>query len=148
DVPPIPPAFQARESLVAALATQGPGVPIVRVVTGMWGVGKTQVAAAYARLRMTEGWRLVAWVNASDMATVLNGIGEIATRLGVSDPDGDLETAAAAVRHWLEVDGERCLVVFDNATDLGGLRRVVPAAGKAHVVVTSTVLAASDLGQA
>jgi tetratricopeptide (TPR) repeat protein len=148
DVPPRPPAFQVRESLLAALSAHGPGVAVVRVLTGMWGVGKTQVAAAYARLRMAEGWRLVAWVNASDMATALNGIGEIAVRLGVSDPDGDLESAAAAVRHWLEADGERCLVVFDNATDLDGLRRVVPVAGNAHVVITSTVPAASELGQA
>src|SRR5262249_13539104 len=61
DVPPRPPAFRAREALLAALGKHGPDVPVVRVVTGMWGVGKTQVAAAYARQRMWEGWRLVAW---------------------------------------------------------------------------------------
>jgi tetratricopeptide (TPR) repeat protein len=147
DVPPRAPAFQSRESLLAALGKQGAGVPVVRAVTGMWGVGKTQVAAAYARLRIEEGWRLVAWVHAGDMATMLSGIGEIAKRLGMSDPDGDLEGAAAAVRHWLEADGDRCLVVFDNAIDLDGLRRILPTAGKAHVVVTSSAREASELGQ-
>jgi tetratricopeptide (TPR) repeat protein len=141
DVPQEPPGFQVRADVLTVLgAHEGPGA--VHVLTGIRGAGKTQLAGAVAREKLAAGWRLVAWVNAEDAGSLAAGLAEVARVAGLP-VTGD---AGPAVRHWLEADGERCLLVLDNVADADGLRPFVPAGGAAHVVITSTSLAVSVLG--
>ena len=148
DVPQEPAGFQPRADLLAELDAPGPGgrVRVVHAVTGMRGVGKTQLAAAYARARIDEGWRLVAWVNAETTAAVLGGLAEVAAALGLDAGAGDAAAAGRAVRRRLEAGGDRCLLVFDNAADPADLLPFLPAAGAARVLVTSNERAVGELG--
>jgi hypothetical protein len=147
DVPQEPAAFQPRAGLTGALE-QAPGsrVSVVFAVMGIRGVGKTQLAAAYARRRIAEGWRLVAWVDAGSEAAVLAGLAKVAAAARVDEAAGDARTAAVTVRHWLEGNGARRLLVFDNAADVDGLRPFLPGGGAAQVVITSSRRPASGLG--
>ena len=150
EIPQEPLGFLPRADLLAALDAPGPGsrVVVVRAVTGMRGVGKTHLAAAYARAKLAERWRLVAWINAEELGGVLAGLTAVAAGLGLGAGEGDAEAAGRAVRHRLEVDGDRCLVVFDNATNPALLQPFIPAAGAARVIITSNQRSVAHLGAA
>jgi tetratricopeptide (TPR) repeat protein len=74
------------------------------------------------------------------------GLTAIATELGLGAANVDAEAAGRAVRHRLEIDGDRCLVVFDNATDPEALQPFMPAAGAARVIITSNQQSMANLG--
>jgi tetratricopeptide (TPR) repeat protein len=143
-IPRQPLGFQLRSDLLRELERAGPGVSVVYAVTGMLGVGKTQLVAAYARQKAVEGWRLVGWVDAGDRRSLLAGFAEVAeaVRLDVHDA----ADAGMAVKRWLEVNGNRCLVVLDNATDADALQPYIPAFGDARVVITSNRQSVARLG--
>jgi tetratricopeptide (TPR) repeat protein len=149
EIPREPPAFVARETVQRlAEALDEPGVAVVCALTGLRGVGKTQVAAAYARSRVAAGDRLVGWVNAESRDDLLNGLARIAQRVGVADPDGDSLKSAQRLREHLETRRDGALVVFDNAADPDALLEFLPAGGATRVVITSTDRAFSEFGRA
>src|SRR5580693_4528757 len=146
EIPREPPGWQPRPGLLAAVRDPGPGSGVVvAAVTGMRGVGKTQVAAACARARLGEpGWRLVAWVNAETPASLLAGLADTAEAAGLAAADG--AAAGRAVRRWLEAGGTGCLLVLDNVTDPDAAAPFLPAGGNARVIVTTTLRDADGLG--
>ncbi len=147
NVPQVSPAFQPRADLMTQLRVAGPGVSVARAVTGLRGVGKTQLAAAYARECRLAGWRLVAWVNAETTPAILDGLAVVADRLGIDRTGKPLEALGIEVRNRMEADGERCLIVFDNVTDPDAVLPYVPSIGDPQVLITSTESSVAALGK-
>jgi tetratricopeptide (TPR) repeat protein len=147
-VPLQPPGFLPRPALIAELDKARRHGQVVHVVMGMPGVGKTQLAAAYARAKVAADWRVVAWVSAGSAGSLLAGLAAVADAAGLSGGDSarDAAEAGQAVRQRLEADGERCLLVFDDVDDPDLVRPFVPAGGSAQVLITSARQPPADLG--
>jgi hypothetical protein len=147
EIPAQRPGLQPRHSLLMQLNRVSQGPPAV-VLTGIWGVGKSQLAAAYARARLASGWRLIAWVNARGSESLLAGLAAVADATALSDGGSRQGTADAgrALRHWLEADGSRCLLVFDDAEDPSLLRPFVPVVGAARVLIVAAREPVAELG--
>jgi tetratricopeptide (TPR) repeat protein len=131
-IPHEPPNFQTPEAL--ASLSDDP----VCVVTGQRGVGKTQVAAAYARERVRDGW-LVAWIGAATEDQIKAGMVELGDRLGLHRSEDSTDVIATRVRNHLQSRSAPALLVFDNVVSLDSVHSYLPSAGAVQVVMTSTV---------
>jgi tetratricopeptide (TPR) repeat protein len=133
---------------MAELDRADSGVSVIYAATGMPGTGISQLAAAYARAKLAEGWRLVAWVNAVDTGSLWAGLTAVADAAGLSASGSRWHTSdtGTAVRHHLTTEGDRCLLVFDDAQDPDALRPFIPAGGAARVLITTTRPSATNLG--
>jgi len=143
-------AFQERSYLSKALqhSLQGERSVLICPIGGGRGVGKTQLAAEYARSCRRAGWRLVAWLNAENEDQIVTGLASVAERLGRRLPGDTTTLAARRAREWLEETSDNSLLVFDNALDAELVDRWRPKTGSAQVIVTSSVLSVGNLGQA
>jgi len=149
DIPAQPPSFVSRPQLdeLRAALRDGPRVAVVCALAGGPGVGKTQVAAAYARNRIRDGCPVVAWVSGETVPTLLTDLAAVAEELGVADPEGDSEKSARHLRRALQSRSEPALLVVDNAANPAAVAPFLPTGtGACAVVITSTDHAFADLG--
>ncbi|MFE5884777.1 tetratricopeptide repeat protein, partial [Streptomyces hydrogenans] len=97
------------------------------VLSGLGGVGKTQIAAHHARTQIADGRAdVVVWATATDRSGVLSAYAQAARSLGLAAPGvgEDDEQSAAVFLTWLQprsvtagTQAIRWLVVLDNITD-------------------------------
>ena len=146
EIPREPQAFVSRAAM--AEVTEAVSHGKIAAVTGLRGVGKSQLAAAYARDRISAGCGLVGWISAETNDSLLADLARVARAIGVADPEGDSDESAARLRDYLTTRAGPSLLVFDNATDPDAIRRFLPTAGETTVLVTSVDRAFAELGTA
>ncbi|MEX5635044.1 effector-associated domain EAD1-containing protein [Parafrankia sp. FMc2] len=143
-IPQCPPCFQYRTDVYSQLSADE-NCGTVQVLTGMRGIGKTQIAAAYARSRIDDQWSTIVWINASTNDDIVAAFAELAAALYLRVKDDNVISAADRARLWLHT-AERCLIVFDNALDSDVVRPWLPVSGKSQILITTTQRDFDDLG--
>jgi len=126
------------KGLVAGL--RGEGRVAVVAVNGIGGVGKTQLAAQFART-YREDYDVMWWVRAEQPETLRADLAALAVKLALPEAFGDDEQAAIeALRGWLESNA-RWLVIFDNAPNPDAVAGELVDAVAGHVLITSRAFA-------
>ncbi|MGW4506912.1 FxSxx-COOH system tetratricopeptide repeat protein [Streptomyces sp. NPDC004436] len=127
-VPPLAAsAFQPRHGLRERIdaAREGGAVVLTQarkasagVLSGMGGVGKSQLAAQYAHQAVAEGTAVVVWAPAAESAQIIAFYAQAAQRVQAVGATGeDPERDARVFLEWLATTDRTWLVVLDDVGD-------------------------------
>lgn len=129
-VPPRAGAFQDRaERARLREAVSGGGTAVLcQVLSGMGGVGKTQLAADLAdEVLRAQDVELLVWLSAGSRTAVVAGLAQAGAEVCGADA-GDPDRASQAFLAWLRAGPRRWLVVLDDVADPGDLKGLWPPA--------------------
>ena len=151
--------FVARQEELAGIhkALRGDGSRCTVVLHGLGGIGKTQLAVAYAKLHRAD-YTAIFWLNIKDEDTLKQSFARIArqilrdhpsaSRLSNMDTNKSLDEAIDAVKAWLSLpNNTQWLMIYDNydsprvpgnedpqAMDI---RRFLPESYQGSIIITT-----------
>lgn len=112
-----------------------------RVLNGLDGIGKSQLALAYA-YTYKHNYEAVFWVDASDHSVLVSGLAHLADVLNLrlsKAQKQDEQNVIEAVRQWLE-EHANWLFILDHIEDPQSAQDLIPALGSGHVLFTAETL--------
>ncbi|MGW2870958.1 NB-ARC domain-containing protein, partial [Kitasatospora sp. NPDC001225] len=150
-IPPKATAFQPREQLREAIDEargQYGTVVLSQVLAGGGGVGKSQLAAHYAREAVETGTDLVLWADAAEPSAVTDLYARAAVELRVPGANGEAEQDAERFLAWLAATERGWLIVLDNTTEHTPeqLWPVTSRGGRGRVIATTRHRGAASTG--
>jgi tetratricopeptide (TPR) repeat protein len=139
-IPDLADAYQHRkvaDEVASALSTANT-VVTTQVLTGLGGVGKTQIASYVAREAL-QGHTvdLLVWVPASSRNAIVDRYAEAANDV-TSAEMGNAEQAAQRFLAWLDGVDLRWLVVLDDITEPADLRGLWPPSTRTGRTIVTT----------
>ena len=129
--------------MLAQLHTQlesGQTAALSQAISGLGGVGKTQLAVEYA-YRFHQDYQAVLWAHAESTESLISSYTEMATLLNLPVKDVQEQTMIMqAVKRWLQ-NHRDWLLILDNADELDLLSAFLPPRLGGHVIITTRAAA-------
>jgi tetratricopeptide (TPR) repeat protein len=145
------PFFTGREEILESLhshlgSQQAAALAQSYALSGLGGVGKTQIALEYAHRHALE-YSAVFWIGAETVESIVASLLRIADVLQIPGyDDKDLQHVVGAVQRWLSTH-EQWLLIWDNLEDLALLDRFLPARRQGAILLTTRRQALGTLAQ-
>ena len=145
------PFFTGREDTLAHLhaalkSTKTASLTQAQAISGLGGIGKTQIAIEYA-YRYREDYKAIICINASTLDTLRNDYKTLATVLHLpehDDPEQDI--VVRAVKQWFTTHMD-WLLILDNVDDLDMIAKFLPEYGVGEVLLTTRLQALGTIAQ-
>ena len=133
--------FTGREKLLESIESafkQKKGAFLTQAISGLGGIGKTQIAIEYA-YRYAGQYNCIWLINAESKETLFSDLLKFAdNRCGVDLEEATPDSVIAAVSTWT-AGNNGWLFIFDNAEDYSTIAKYLPKnnAGQGNVLITS-----------
>jgi tetratricopeptide (TPR) repeat protein len=132
------PVFTGREDVLVDLQKAFSSLQTVlrmQALSGLAGVGKTQVAVEYA-YKHANNYQAVLWVHADSPEILLSSFVNLAETLNLPERnETDQHLIIRTVKQWLQRN-TRWLLIVDNLEDVDLLQDIVPSPHSGHILVT------------
>ncbi len=135
------PYFTGREEVLNRLAAslragETVGISQPQAMSGLGGVGKTQIALEYA-YRYYQDYDAVLWTRADTQEALISGFVAFAALLQLPmQEERDQLKIVQTVKDWLN-SHTRWLLLLDNADNLTLVRDFLPPVGRGHTLLTT-----------
>lgn len=148
------PFFTGREHtlerLRSTLVSKGQHLVQPQAISGLGGLGKTQLATEYA-YRHHEDYEMILWAEANSREILVSSFTSIAQLLNLSfknseDQNDNRPDVVDSVKGWLAAN-TGWLLIFDNANDLTMVQSFLPTYGNGHILFTTQAQATGAVAQ-
>lgn len=145
------PFFTSREEVLLHLHTilhseVVMGFSPAQAISGLGGIGKTQVAIEYA-YRYRHEYQDVLWLRADTRETLISDFGTIASLLHLSERDEQNQILVVnAVKHWLNAHTS-WLLILDNVEDFDMISDFLPSGNGGHILLTTRAQSTGIIAQ-
>ncbi len=145
------PFFLGRDEDIARIhsslhAGQATALSQPQAISGLGGIGKTQLALEYA-YRYTQDYTAVLWARADTTEAIISSYVAFADLLNLPEQEAkEQDIIVEAVKRWLQ-DNADWLLILDNADELKIVPGFLPPKLGGHLILTTRAEATGRLAQ-